>query len=119
MTTVYFIRHAEPNYDNHNDLLRELSSKGLEDRKLVTAFLADKNIDVILSSPYKRAIDTVRDFAEKKDAQKTRNIFPYFSASPNLCIYIYFINNYIIFYKLCQQACRLFLKRFEINIKKY
>ena len=24
MTTVYFVRHAEPNYGNHNDRLREL-----------------------------------------------------------------------------------------------
>lgn len=66
MTTVYFVRHAEPNYDNHDDLLRELTEKGLRDRKLVTAFLSDKDIDVVLSSPYIRAIDTVRDFAESK-----------------------------------------------------
>ncbi len=66
MTRVYFVRHAEPNYDNHDDLLRELSPRGMEDRKLVTAFLSDKDIDVVLSSPFKRAIDTVADFAEKK-----------------------------------------------------
>lgn len=64
MTIVYFIRHAEPNYDNHDDLSRELSAKGLQDRKFVTKFLSDKHIDVILSSPYKRAIDTVADFAK-------------------------------------------------------
>ena len=64
MTTVYFVRHAEPNYDNHDDRLRELSNKGLKGRKLVTKFLLDKHIDVIVSSPYKRAIDTVADFAE-------------------------------------------------------
>ena len=64
MTTVYFVRHAEPNYDNHDDRLRELSNKGLQDRKLVTEFLLDKHIDVIVSSPYKRAIDTIADFAE-------------------------------------------------------
>ena len=29
MTTVYFVRHAEPNYDNHDDMSRELSKKGL------------------------------------------------------------------------------------------
>jgi 2,3-bisphosphoglycerate-dependent phosphoglycerate mutase len=66
MTRVYFVRHAEPNYDNHDDMLRELSPKGMEDRKLVTAFLSDKNIDVVLSSPFKRAVDTVADFAEKE-----------------------------------------------------
>jgi len=66
MTTVYFIRHAEPNYDNHDDLSRELSKKGLEDRKRVTSFLLDKSIDIVLSSPYKRAMDTVSDFAQQK-----------------------------------------------------
>jgi len=65
MTRVYFVRHAEPNFENHNDGLRELSSKGLKDRELVTKFLMDKQIDVVLSSPYKRAVDTVSDFAEK------------------------------------------------------
>ncbi|MCH5266102.1 MAG: histidine phosphatase family protein [Lachnospiraceae bacterium] len=65
MTTVYFVRHAEPNYANHNDVQRELTDKGLSDRELVTQYLADKEIDVVLSSPYKRAVDTVRDFADK------------------------------------------------------
>lgn len=66
MTSVFFVRHAEPNYRNHNDALRELTPQGLEDRKLVTAFLADKAIDLVLSSPFKRAVDTVADFAEKR-----------------------------------------------------
>ena len=61
-TTVYFVRHAEPNYENHDDISRELSDKGLRDRKRVTNFLADKKIDVVVSSPYKRAIDTVFGF---------------------------------------------------------
>lgn len=65
MTRVFFVRHAEPNYNNHNDLLRELSPKGMKDRTLVTDFLADKEIDAVLSSPYKRAVDTVGDFAGK------------------------------------------------------
>jgi len=65
MTTVYFVRHAEPNYENHDDFTRELTAKGLRDRELVTAFLRDKNIDAVLSSPYKRAVDTVADLASK------------------------------------------------------
>ncbi|MDO5156373.1 MAG: histidine phosphatase family protein [Eubacteriales bacterium] len=64
MTRVYFIRHAEPNFNNHDDLTRELSAKGLEDRKRVTEFLLDKNIDVAISSPFKRAIDTIKDFTD-------------------------------------------------------
>lgn len=64
MTTVYFVRHAEPNYNNHNDELRELTIKGLKDRTLVTEFFKDKNIDIVLSSPYIRAVDTVKEFAD-------------------------------------------------------
>ena len=65
MTTVYFVRHAEPNYNNHDDRERELTEKGLQDRTLVTKFLADKGVDVVLSSPYKRSVDTILDFARK------------------------------------------------------
>lgn len=65
MTSVYFVRHAEPNYNNHDDMLRELTEKGLQDRRLVTAFLADKQIDKVLSSPYLRSVDTVKDFADR------------------------------------------------------
>ena len=64
MTSIYFVRHAEPNFNNHDDMTRELSPKGMEDRKLVTHFLADKSVDVMLSSPFKRAVDTIKDFAE-------------------------------------------------------
>ena len=66
MTTVYFVRHAEPNYNNHDDMSRELTNKGLQDRQLVTNFLSDKHIDIVLSSPYIRAIETVAHFAETK-----------------------------------------------------
>ena len=66
MTGVFFVRHAEPNYDNHDDMLRELSPKGLADRSKVTDFLSSKDIDVVLSSPFKRAVDTVKDFADSK-----------------------------------------------------
>lgn len=69
MTRIYFVRHAQPNYDNHDDFFRELTKKGMEDRKLVTEFLKDKNIDVVLSSPYRRAVDTVRHFADKHSLQ--------------------------------------------------
>ena len=72
MTTVYFVRHAQPNYENHDDAQRELTSKGLRDRELVTAYLQDKEIDVVLSSPYKRAVQTVAHFAEGNGLDITR-----------------------------------------------
>lgn len=65
MTTVYFVRHAEPNFQNHDDLSRELTKKGMEDSKLVTDFLSNKEIEIVFSSPYRRSIDTIRDFFEK------------------------------------------------------
>lgn len=49
---------------NHDDMSRELTEKGIADSKLVAQFLADKNVDIVFSSPYKRAVDTIRDFAE-------------------------------------------------------
>ena len=67
MTNIYFVRHAEPNYNNHDDLTRELSPKGMMDRELVTEFLNDKQVDIVLSSPYKRAVDTVAHFASLRN----------------------------------------------------
>ena len=65
MTTVYFIRHAEADNTNRDGRNRPLTEKGLADRRLVTEFLQDKKIDAVLSSPFKRAVDTVAEFAEK------------------------------------------------------
>jgi len=65
MTTVYFIRHAESDTSIRDGRIRPLTQKGFLSRVLVTEFLQDKNINAVLSSPYKRAIDTISDFAEK------------------------------------------------------
>ena len=64
MTTIYFVRHAEPDYNNHDDFFRPLTDKGMKDRIKVTNYLLDKKIDVILSSPYIRSVDTIADFAK-------------------------------------------------------
>ena len=66
MTTVYFVRHAQPNYENHDDMLRELTAQGMEDKKMVTRCLSDKNVDMVLSSPFHRSVETVRHFADSK-----------------------------------------------------
>ena len=63
MTKVYFVRHAEPDLSYHDEM-RPLSEKGMKDRERVTEFLSDKDISAVLSSPYRRAVDTVADFAE-------------------------------------------------------
>ncbi|MBQ4591080.1 MAG: histidine phosphatase family protein [Clostridia bacterium] len=65
MTDLYFIRHAESRYDA-DDRTRGLSDKGLRDRALSAEFLADKSVDAVLSSPYRRAVETVEVFAEER-----------------------------------------------------
>lgn len=64
MTKVFFVRHARPNCSNHDDLTRELSPEGLRDRALVTRSLTERGIGAVLSSPYRRAVDTVAQFAQ-------------------------------------------------------
>ncbi len=68
-TKVYFIRHAEPNYQNHNDMERELTAKGLADSKLITDFLENRPISAVISSPYKRTVDTIKDYADTYNHQ--------------------------------------------------
>ena len=64
MTTLYFVRHAEADAYFSDQRTRPLTEKGLQDRKLVTTFLQDKNIDAVLSSPFKRAVDTIAEFSD-------------------------------------------------------
>ena len=71
MTNVYFVRHAQPNYENHDDLTRELTEKGMRDRRLVTAFLRTKDIHAVLSSPFRRSVDTVKEFADEQNLSIT------------------------------------------------
>ncbi|MCL2420494.1 MAG: histidine phosphatase family protein [Defluviitaleaceae bacterium] len=65
MTHIYFIRHAESDYSIRKSSIRPLTEKGLADCSLVTDFLHNKNIDIVLSSPYKRTVDTLQDFTNK------------------------------------------------------
>ena len=71
MTTIYFVRHAEADNDSYKQPAEKstnedkpLSNKGQNHCALVTKFLKDKEIDVVLSSPYKRAVDTISGFAK-------------------------------------------------------
>ena len=65
MTTVYFVRHAQADNSVRDGRNRPLTEKGITDRLLITEFLADKKIDAVFSSPFKRAVDTLGDFAVK------------------------------------------------------
>jgi 2,3-bisphosphoglycerate-dependent phosphoglycerate mutase len=65
MTIVYFIRHAQSDNSVRDGRIRPLTEKGMNDRALVTVFLQQKSVDAVFSSPFKRAADTIADFAEK------------------------------------------------------
>lgn len=67
MEKVYFVRHAKSDISIKDDLMRPLTKEGIEDCKKVTEFLLDKEITRIFSSPYKRSIDTIKNFADKVD----------------------------------------------------
>jgi 2,3-bisphosphoglycerate-dependent phosphoglycerate mutase len=69
MTVIYFIRHAESDYSVRESRIRPLTEKGLADCSLVSDFLSERNIDVVLSSPYKRAVDTLDDFIQKNNLE--------------------------------------------------
>ncbi|MCL2362455.1 MAG: histidine phosphatase family protein [Defluviitaleaceae bacterium] len=64
MTNIYFVRHATPDRTHGTDATYPLTPKGQQDVAMVTAYLQDKNIDAVLSSPFKRSYDTVVDFAK-------------------------------------------------------
>ncbi|MBD5113287.1 MAG: histidine phosphatase family protein [Ruminococcaceae bacterium] len=64
MTEVYFVRHAQSDHSISDNRTRPLTEDGLRDSKAVTWVLADKGIDFLISSPYKRSMDTIGDLAE-------------------------------------------------------
>lgn len=62
MTTIYFVRHAHSTYTKE-ERERPLSDKGHIDTDNVIHLLKEEHIDVVISSPYKRTIQTVQGIA--------------------------------------------------------
>jgi 2,3-bisphosphoglycerate-dependent phosphoglycerate mutase len=69
---LYFVRHAESDLSVREDDVRPLTPKGFMDALKVTAALKDSGITKVYSSPYVRAVDTVRDLAEKLSLEVVR-----------------------------------------------
>jgi 2,3-bisphosphoglycerate-dependent phosphoglycerate mutase len=63
LTNLYFVRHAHSTY-TPDELGRPLSESGFADAMKVTDFLKTEGIDIVVSSPYKRAVQTVDSIAE-------------------------------------------------------
>ena len=66
MTSIYFVRHAEPDHFWEDDRTRPLTEEGKEDSKQVTVFFRDVRIDSFISSPYVRSFDTIKGSAAEK-----------------------------------------------------
>lgn len=66
-TTVYFVRHAKPDFSVKDDRLRPLTEAGLVASLEVTRIFEEHRLDRIFSSPYKRAMDTVLDLSKKRN----------------------------------------------------
>ena len=62
-TNVYFVRHADSIY-TPDELNRPLSEAGIKYASQVTKLLSVENITQVISSPYKRAIQTVEGIAD-------------------------------------------------------
>lgn len=62
ITNLYFVRHAHSTY-SPDELNRPLSERGKEDARKVTEILKKESISVLISSPYKRAIQTIEGLA--------------------------------------------------------
>lgn len=65
MTSIFFVRHAQPDKTCLNDRARPLTSQGLKDCEVVTSILSKYSINIFISSPYKRSLDTISKCAQK------------------------------------------------------
>lgn len=64
-TYVYMIRHADSIFCLENEINRKLTLEGMKDASIVTELLLHEEINIIYSSPYRRAIQTVEELSIK------------------------------------------------------
>lgn len=62
-TYIYLVRHGESPKKELNERTRGLTEKGRRDADRVTELLKDEGIDVLISSPYERAVLTIAPLA--------------------------------------------------------
>lgn len=65
-TVLYFVRHADSLYEEGKERTRGLSEQGMMNTRRVREILISENIDLFVSSPYERAIETIRLLANEK-----------------------------------------------------
>jgi 2,3-bisphosphoglycerate-dependent phosphoglycerate mutase len=63
VTNIYLVRHAHSTY-TPDEVGRPLSDKGYTDAEKIKEILAEEKIDIFISSPYMRAIQTIQGAAD-------------------------------------------------------
>lgn len=63
-TVIYMVRHAESAYNEGTERTRGLTIKGKGDVDKITETLKREGIDVIISSPYNRAVLSIEGLAQ-------------------------------------------------------
>lgn len=59
MTSLYFLRHAQPDYRTGTNRTFPLSQEGMLDRLKAADALSSVGFDAAVSSPYRRSLDTI------------------------------------------------------------
>ena len=63
-TEIYMVRHAHSTHNIETEATRPLSKQGFEDADQITEILKKEKINVVVSSSYVRAIQTVQGIAD-------------------------------------------------------
>lgn len=64
-TYIYMVRHGDSPKTEENERTRGLTARGKCDAHRITDLLHGEDIDVFVSSPYKRSILTIQELAER------------------------------------------------------
>ena len=64
MTSIYFVRHANPDHSWIDDRTRPLALDGINDLIKLKSHFMKKEIDIVISSPYLRSFETVKPIAD-------------------------------------------------------
>lgn len=66
-TRFYFVRHAHSAYEHGREYERGLSAEGRREAEKIRLRLESESIGVFVSSPYRRAIETIAPLAESAE----------------------------------------------------
>lgn len=69
MTKIYFVRHAQSDSSVRDGRIRPLTPQGVKDAAGLTEIFENITVHSVYSSPFKRAVDTVKPIALSKELE--------------------------------------------------